>query len=1188
MLRILLIALVSLILPTTAATAQDSPRAILVLDGSGSMWGQIDGVNKIVIAREVIGELLGTLPADQELGLMSYGHRRKGDCSDIELLIEPGTDRAAIAAAVNAINPKGKTPLSDAVIQAAEALRFSEEVATVILVSDGIETCERDPCAVGRMLEETGVNFTAHVIGFDVADPAALAQLQCLAEETGGQFRTAANAAELAEALAVVAEPEPAAPVAVTFQATDGDGGPVIASGLIWNIGTQSDGALIKNGQDASPSLDLLPGSGLAEVLRIADEAVGEAMFTVTGDETGGKVVTIALPEMVPDATLDAPASAPAGSLVPVRWSGPDGEGDYLSSSNLDMHDGEYYHYGYTRDTEDGVVMVRMPPEDGIFEIRYVLNSSPPKVLARRQIEVTPLDITLTPPDGAVIGTEARAGWTGPDYEGDYLTIARPEDEAGKYETYAYTSAGDPAPIVMPAMPGTYELRYVLGASRHVAARALFDVVETSISVTAPETAPEGATIKISWEGPDGKNDYISIAAVDAPDNKYDAYTYTREGSPLKLTLPMGAGGYEIRYVLGQDRTVLARVPITLTPVTATLDAVETIAAGSTISVTWDGPDYDRDYVAVADPDAAANRYLAYAYTGNGNPARFAAPLEPGEYELRYIANSSPDVVLARRAIRVTEVGATLDAPATAPAGSTLAIGWDGPDNARDYVAIAEPDADANRYVAYAYTASGNPAKVQMPTAPGDYELRYVANGSPDKVLVRQAIRIEAVDATLSAPTSIAAGAIITVDWTGPGGERDYITIADPDAAPNRHMSFEYTRSGNPAKLKVPTTPGRYEVRYVLNGSPDTVIATATLEVTEVTATLVAPDSAPAGSNLRIDWTGPGGDRDYITIADPDAAPNRHVSFEYARSGNPAQLKVPTTPGRYEVRYVQDGSPDTVLATATLEVTEVTASLDAPGSAPAGSKLRVDWTGPGGDRDYITIADPDAAPNRHVSFEYARSGNPAVLDVPTTPGRYVLRYVQDGSPDTVIAMATLEVTPVSATLDVPASIPVGSTFEVTWDGPGGDRDFISVAGPDEDVNRYATYEYVRGGNPLKLSAPAEPGAYELRYVQHGTPQRIIGTTMIDVIVVTASLDAPASAAAGSSVEVTWDGPGYPRDYLSIAQPDEKPSRYTDYAYASDGSPAVLQMPAVPGTYELRYVMMGTPATIIARRTIIVE
>ena len=141
---------------TPLSALAESPRTILVLDGSGSMWGQIEGEAKISIARTVVGDLLGEIPSDMELGLTVYGHRRKGDCSDIESLVSVGANTTeAIRSAVNAIKPKGKTPLSAAVLAAAEELKYTEERATVILVSDGRETCNVDPCALGNKLEES-------------------------------------------------------------------------------------------------------------------------------------------------------------------------------------------------------------------------------------------------------------------------------------------------------------------------------------------------------------------------------------------------------------------------------------------------------------------------------------------------------------------------------------------------------------------------------------------------------------------------------------------------------------------------------------------------------------------------------------------------------------------------------------------------------------------------------------------------------------------------------------------------------------------------------------------------------------------------------------------------------------------------------------------------------------------------
>ena len=68
--------------PILAQDEAKSEDAILILDASGSMWGQIDGINKIVIAKDVVESLVRSLPDEQRLGLVAYGHRRKGDCSD--------------------------------------------------------------------------------------------------------------------------------------------------------------------------------------------------------------------------------------------------------------------------------------------------------------------------------------------------------------------------------------------------------------------------------------------------------------------------------------------------------------------------------------------------------------------------------------------------------------------------------------------------------------------------------------------------------------------------------------------------------------------------------------------------------------------------------------------------------------------------------------------------------------------------------------------------------------------------------------------------------------------------------------------------------------------------------------------------------------------------------------------------
>lgn len=194
----------ALLIGTSGLQAQQpaaASRAIIVFDASGSMYGQVPGGVKIEIAKKVVSDIVGSVDPAMELGLMAYGHRKKGDCEDIELLVppQPGSS-AAILKAVAALEPKGKTPLTAAVIQAAKYLKFEEAKASVILVSDGVETCEKDPCMAAEELERLGIDFTCHVIGFDLK-PGESSGLECLAKKTGGMYLAAKDASTLKSSL---------------------------------------------------------------------------------------------------------------------------------------------------------------------------------------------------------------------------------------------------------------------------------------------------------------------------------------------------------------------------------------------------------------------------------------------------------------------------------------------------------------------------------------------------------------------------------------------------------------------------------------------------------------------------------------------------------------------------------------------------------------------------------------------------------------------------------------------------------------------------------------------------------------------------------------------------------------------------------------------------------------------------
>lgn len=222
----------SLLIGTASLQSQQSSagpaRVIIVFDASGSMYGQVAGGVKIDVAKKVVSDIVGTIDPAMELGLIAYGHRKKGDCDDIELLVPPQAgSSAAILKAVAGLQPKGKTPLTAAVMQAAQYLKFQESKASVILVSDGVETCDKDPCMVATELESLGIDFTCHVIGFDLKAGES-SGLECLAKKTGGMYLAAQDASSLKSSLEMAMKQVAKPATTLVVEARKSSGGPIL------------------------------------------------------------------------------------------------------------------------------------------------------------------------------------------------------------------------------------------------------------------------------------------------------------------------------------------------------------------------------------------------------------------------------------------------------------------------------------------------------------------------------------------------------------------------------------------------------------------------------------------------------------------------------------------------------------------------------------------------------------------------------------------------------------------------------------------------------------------------------------------------------------------------------------------------------------------------------------------------
>ena len=184
--------------------------AMIVFDASGSMAGNLgQGIMtekpRIFEVRRALGRVLPNVTQYRKVGLITYGPGPYRQCN-VQLDLRPVPDATdPIMTAVSGLNPAGKTPLTEAVEQAAEVLEHRKKPGVVVLLTDGEETCDGDPCALGKKLLATSSNLTVHVIGFQMKNftwigESSVLDVKCLAQETGGVYISAENEEDLVKA----------------------------------------------------------------------------------------------------------------------------------------------------------------------------------------------------------------------------------------------------------------------------------------------------------------------------------------------------------------------------------------------------------------------------------------------------------------------------------------------------------------------------------------------------------------------------------------------------------------------------------------------------------------------------------------------------------------------------------------------------------------------------------------------------------------------------------------------------------------------------------------------------------------------------------------------------------------------------------------------------------------------------
>ncbi len=373
--------------------------------------------------------------------------------------------------------------------------------------------------------------------------------------------------------------------------------------------------------------------------------------------------------------SFTAPSSVPAGAEFSAAFSGTPAEKDYLAISEKGSGDRNYVTYKYFR--TGNPIPMRTPDDPGEYELRHMTDDY--KVVSRKPLVVTPVTAEVTAPDSVAAGSDFQVSWTGPDHPKDFVTIVQKGTPERQYKGYFYTKAGNPGKLRAPDEAGDYEIRYLTGQKYYTLASAAIVVTANSASLQAPSQLAAGVPIEIQWSGPNNPRDFITIVPAGAPDRKYDAYVYVDRGNPAKMEVPTEPGQYEIRYLTGQTYATLASIPLTIGDVSATVTAPAEVTGGETFEVAWTGPDNRQDYITITTAGADPGDYGPYQYTTRGTPVRLRAPLEDGEYEVRYQMRG--DRILARQPIRVgppKHVPGKLRVVSSAATGGGVAAGSGG------------------------------------------------------------------------------------------------------------------------------------------------------------------------------------------------------------------------------------------------------------------------------------------------------------------------------------------------------------------------------------------------------------------------------------------------------------------------------------------------------------------------------
>ncbi|MDF1728349.1 MAG: VWA domain-containing protein [Sulfitobacter sp.] len=344
-----------------------------------------------------------------------------------------------------------------------------------------------------------------------------------------------------------------------------------------------------------------------------------------------------------------------------------------------------------------------------------------------------------------------------------------------------------------------------------------------NFTLEAPDEVGMRQSFEVVWEAPEGTAGRLDIRAA-GDDSGRVSYAYLRT-NPQPIEAPELPGAYVIDLIVDGESSAQRPLQVIMVEASLTLDAV-TVDAGAPVTMAWDGPSNRGDIVMFAEPGGDPIRGSSYSYVGNSKDGTISlrAPQDAGLYDVVYRSGTT---ILARAQVEVGSIAATLDIPATGPAGAPVPVGFDGPENSGDLIMFAERGGDRIRGASYGYVGNARDGKVTLRAfeEPGSYDVAYI---SGDRIIGRAPIEVTGVAMQISAPGTVETGQRFSVEWTGQGNVGDIIHLyprGSEERAGYRYIAPTETE----VPFIAPDETGLFDLVYITRGGAE--LARTSLEV---------------------------------------------------------------------------------------------------------------------------------------------------------------------------------------------------------------------------------------------------------------------------------------------------------------------------------------------------------------------